>query len=338
MTPSIWLSCNPDPDSFLFDWVKWWLYPEGSDNYGLPDPEKNGKVRWLIRREGNIFWGDSKEEMIERYGEKSMPISFQVLLGTIYDNPVLMENQPEYLSNLEALPNVERRRLLLGDWTARAEGQGYWKRSWCPELIKPHPRSEVLRTVRAWDLAGSVVSDAARDVDYSVGVKMDLLRNGEYVITDVVRFRARFGEVERKILEVAAEDGPKVDIVTPVDPGAAGKAAARMLAKSITGAGFYVRMKPVSKSKLDRFRPLASACENGLVSIVKNCCDDLENKTFNDNTWFYNELESFSGGRRGHDDAVDAASDAFEYLATSKKIPVGFKLPSFTQSNPFALD
>ena len=44
LNPSIWLSCNPDPDSFLFDYVKWWLYDETSDKHGLPDPEKNGKV------------------------------------------------------------------------------------------------------------------------------------------------------------------------------------------------------------------------------------------------------------------------------------------------------
>ena len=35
MEPSIWLSCNPDPDSYLFDWVKWWLYPEGHESTEL---------------------------------------------------------------------------------------------------------------------------------------------------------------------------------------------------------------------------------------------------------------------------------------------------------------
>src|SRR5690625_5191388 len=116
MNPSIWLTANPNPDSYLFDWVKWWLYPEGHPEHGLPDPEKNGKVRWIVRKGGVVYWGDSREEMIARYGNPDLPmehprqvkpLSFQVLLGTIYDNPWLIENQPEYLASLEALPDVE---------------------------------------------------------------------------------------------------------------------------------------------------------------------------------------------------------------------------------------
>lgn len=88
----MWISCNPDPDSFLFEWVKWWLYPEGHPQHGLPDPEKNGVIRWILRFNGDIVWGDSYEELFERYKRHDLPddhedqptpVSFQCLLGNL---------------------------------------------------------------------------------------------------------------------------------------------------------------------------------------------------------------------------------------------------------------
>lgn len=42
--------------------------------------------------------------------------------GKIYDNPTLIDSDPAYLARLEALPRIERRRLLDGDWEV-FEGQ-----------------------------------------------------------------------------------------------------------------------------------------------------------------------------------------------------------------------
>ncbi len=92
MTPSIWLSCNPDPDSYLRSWVDWWLYPEGHEKFGLPDPSKNGKTRWVLRQSGILYWGDTAEELIAIHGVPSLPVNHpkqvkplevQCLLGTI---------------------------------------------------------------------------------------------------------------------------------------------------------------------------------------------------------------------------------------------------------------
>jgi len=93
---------------------------------------------------------------------------------------------------------------------------------------------------------------------------------------------------------------------------------------------------PTNKSKVDRFRPFGAATENGYVKIVKNCSDDLENKIFNDNSFVYTELEKFNGGRSGHDDICDSASDCFLTLAQSRNIP-SFAVPVFTKSNEFRL-
>lgn len=349
--PSIWLSCNPDPDSFLFDWVKWWLYPEDHPKYGLPDPEKNGKVRWILRREGVIFWGDSREEMIVRYGNPELPadhprqvkpLSFQVILGTIYDNPWLIENQPEYLASLEALPDIERRRLLLGDWTAREQASTYFMRTWVKEALAEPPHSEIIKTVRVYDFAGTLKSDANISPDYFACSKVSKLKSGEYFIHDVQRTRIRFGDWKRFILDNAHKDGTYVDIILPIDPNPAAKAATQILSREISEEGFFVRTIRSSTSKLDRFRPFSSLAMNGSVVFLKNCGTDHENKIYNDLNFVYKELESFTGlrkgGEGGHDDICDTLSDAVSILA--QKVDFGnflggLKQVDLSQKNDF---
>lgn len=332
--PSIWLTCNPDPDSYLMNYVEWYLHPKGHPLEGRPDPAKNGKVRWLLRIDGNVVWADSREELIERYGADKQPLTFQGLFGTINDNPALMKSQPEYKANLEALPRVDRERLLHGNWFAREESTGYFKREWVNEIPVPPHESEFVKIVRAWDLAGSVKSEQNPDPDYSASVKMGKLKTGEYVILDCLRFRARFGEVTQKIIETARADGNKVDIYIPQDPNAAAKAAATMMVQEIAAHGFYVRARPSNKSKVDRFRPFAAVAEHGLVHYVRNCADDLENKVLRDINPYFAELEKFDGGRKGHDDWADATSDAFMALASGLTIP-SFSLPELKQDNQF---
>lgn len=334
LDPSIWLSCNPDPDSFLFPLISWWLYPEGHEKYGLPDPEKNGKVRWILRREGVVYWGDTKEEMIVRYGNPNLPVdhpkqvkplSFQVILGTIYDNPWLIENQPEYLASLEALPDVERRRLLLGDWTARELASSHFSRSWVTEAIEEPPQSEIVKTVRAYDFASSLKSESNHSPDYTATCKVSKLKNGNYFVHDVQRTRIRFGEWKQFVLDNAVKDGYSVDIILPLDPGAAAKAATSMLSREISEEGFRVRTMATTKSKLDRFRPVSSLAQNGHITFLKHCGTDHENKIYNDNNFVYKELEGFTGQRRsgesGHDDIVDSLADAMAAVIQRITIP-----------------
>ena len=349
---SIWLTCNPDPDSWLFPYVSWWLYPEGHPDHGLPDPEKNGAVRWLLRKEGLVFWGDSREEMILKYGKPELPIdhpkqvkplSFQVILGTIYDNPWLIDNQPEYLASLEALPDVERRRLLLGDWTAREEANSYFSRTWCPEDIVHPPASDIIATVRCYDLAGTLKSkDSGNEPDYTASAKVSKLKSGGYFVHDVQRTRIRFGDWERFILENAATDGKNTKIVIPEDPNPAAKSAAAQLTQKISEHGYIVTTMRSTKSKLDRFRPFSSLAQNGHIKFLKNCGIDYENNIFNDNNFVYKELEAFTGlrrsGQNGHDDMVDALSDCIEALVNVKQIPnfsSNLASTSFTTSNQF---
>lgn len=335
MIPCARATCNPDINSFLRKWVDWWLYPREHELFGRPDPTKAGKVRWFVRLGNLMVWGDSHEELKKKY-PKLNPLSFQFIPANIYDNPRLMESNPGYVAYLESLPRVDRERLLYGNWEAREEASGFFKREWVIETSEIPDRSQIVRTVRAWDIAGSVVSETSPSPDYTVGVKMSKLRDGTYIIEDVLRFRARYGEVTKRIIQTAVEDGTRVDIVIPRDPGAAGLAASQMLISEITSYGFAVRSRPTNKSKVERFRPFASAAEGQLIKILKNCCNDLENNISGNNDFFYSELEAFDGGRKGHDDCCDAVGDSYITLAQSNHIPL-FDLPDLTCTNEYKI-
>lgn len=336
MTPSIWLSCNPDVDSYLRKWVDWWIYPEHHEKFGLPDPEKNGKSRWMLRVSGEIRWADTAEELISKYGRSHLSVNhvdqvkpYEVccIFGTIYDNPTLMELNPEYKSNLESLPDLERRRLLLGDWEAREANSTYFQRNWVEE-IDGYDDSQVVRIVRAYDMAGTLKSDANNSPDYTVATKMAKMKDGTYVVLDVKRTRIRFGDWEKFIIENAMEDRElhrEVTILLPEDPNPAAKAATSLMIRNLAEAGLYAQKIRASTSKLDRFRPFSAMAQNNGIKFLRGCGQDLENKNYNTLDFVYKEMEAFDGNRRrgesGHDDIPDTMSDAFSFLASKMTIP-----------------
>ena len=352
MTPGIWLSCNPDPDSYLFEWVKWWLYPEGHPQHGIADPDKNGITRYVLRRGSDMYWGDTPEELIVRYGKPELPldhkkqvkpIAFQVLLGTLKDNPTLMEMQPEYMSNLEAMPEVEMRRLLLGDWTARETGSTFFQREWCRgDSLEEPPACDILRTVRAYDFAGTLKSSSNTSPDYTACARVSKLKNGSYFVHDVQRTRILFGDWETFVMNNAARDGYNTEILIPLDPGASAKVATSMLTRAIAEKGYRVRTLKTTQSKLDRFRPFSSLSLNGHIKFLKGCGYDFENKVDGDNNFVYRELEAFNGKRRsgemGHDDLVDCLSDCISILASRVSIPnmaAALGSVNMSNNNPF---
>jgi len=350
-THSMWWSCNPDSQSWVLKYAMWYLHPVGHPLAGRPDPEKNGVIRYLLRISGDLVWGDTSEELIEKYGNPKLPhdhedqvkpISFQGLFGTVDDNPPLKKSNPLYKSNLEALPRLERERLLHGNWFARPENSSYFDRGTCPELTIAPSDSEFTKIVRAYDVAGTLPHDGNRNTDYFASVKMGKLKSGDYVILDVVRTRITFGQWFDHILANAQRDGFNTEIILPEDPNPAAKASIKLLARQIIECGFIVKTRRSSAGKLDSFRPFAAAAELGVVHIVKNCATDLWNKIVNDNEFFYNELENFDGTRKntevGHDDMVDCVSLAYLFLAQRFQIPsfIG-KLSEndFSVKNPF---
>lgn len=135
MVPNMFLTCNPDPDSFIRRWIDWWIYPQGHEFAGRPNVERDGVIRWFIRQNAEMIWADSFEELMEIYGtkdengeyypqdsehQKCRPMSLQFISATIYDNPPLLKSNPGYLANLEGLKRVKKERDLYGRQTIAA--------------------------------------------------------------------------------------------------------------------------------------------------------------------------------------------------------------------------
>lgn len=62
-TPStMFISTNPDPDSYIAKLIDWWL-----DDEGFPDPEKSGVMKFYGNIGNEDFFTDTVEEMEELY-------------------------------------------------------------------------------------------------------------------------------------------------------------------------------------------------------------------------------------------------------------------------------
>lgn len=131
MIPNIWMTCNPMPDAFLRKWLEpHYLYPRGTvvDGElveGRANPKKDGKLIWYLRVGSDLQWADTKKELIDRYsrlfpvnpetGKNTCnPRSFKFISANCFDNPVLMEADPNYASGLLNQTRVEKERLFYG--------------------------------------------------------------------------------------------------------------------------------------------------------------------------------------------------------------------------------
>ena len=71
------------------------------------------------------------------YRNKENPANYEFIPSTVYDNEFLMTNNPEYIENLENLPEMRKRAMLYGDWDA-FEGQYFPEFNRAKHVIKPH--------------------------------------------------------------------------------------------------------------------------------------------------------------------------------------------------------
>jgi hypothetical protein len=132
-----------------------------------------------------------------------VPMSVTFIPATVFDNPILLAANPEYLAWLLSLPTLERERLLAGNWKIRPAAGLYFKREWC--AVVDHAPAD-LDVVRYWDLAATEKTEF-NDPDWTVGVKLGRDQGGGFWLLDVVRARANPGDVERLLLNTATQDG-----------------------------------------------------------------------------------------------------------------------------------
>ena len=161
-----------------------------------------------------------------------------------------------------------------------------------------------------------------KDVDglyYLVG---DCLPEIEDETNIANRFRKLPGERDALIAKQAIEDGIECTVVFSKDPGQAGETEFLQSAKKLIEQGMVVRPDPMpsNKTKITRFSPFSSACQNGLVRIVPSTWKSQASLEH-----FLKELETFNGepsSARRKDDLADAVASVFNFLAQEQVIDI----------------
>jgi hypothetical protein len=74
----------------------------------------------------------------------------QFIPATVYDNDILMENDPAYVRRLENLPDAERKAFLLGDWDI-FEGQYFAEWDYAKHTCEPFPIPKEWKVYRTMD-------------------------------------------------------------------------------------------------------------------------------------------------------------------------------------------
>jgi predicted phage terminase large subunit-like protein len=318
------LTCNPDPDSYLREWLDWWIADDG-----FPDPGKAGRIRYYVRVSDEVVWADSPDALVKYVDDPRHVMSMSFIPGTIYNNKILLEKDPSYLGNLKALPRVERERFLGGNWDAKEAAGDYFqstlfKRWYDSELEKRlmdqdgHP-AKIVQSIRCWDTAstpvkGDLVPDIGRnedfkarekgssDPDWTCSVRLDRTANGRIIVADATFHRDSPGAIEAFMERMAIHDGPSTVVGIRTDPGQAGVAQTERLQSRIRKHSRCAIIEQ-TQAKEQYAREPSRAVHRGEVYYREGPW----------NRQFWNHLESFPT-KGAKDDAVDALSGGYLWL------------------------
>lgn len=300
--PYVRATCNPDSDSWVADFISWWI----NQDTGYPIYELSGVVRYMCVLNDTIYWGSNPHELAKEHGvnvEECKSVTF--IASKLTDNKVLMAKDPSYMANLKALAEIDKERLLYGNWKIRPAAGMYFKTENFT-FVNAVPKN-IVAYARSWDLAATEPTPLNPDPDATAGVLMGLLDDGRVIVLDVKRKQIKANDARNLLRNMAAIDQGKykfVQITIPQDPGQAGKAQAQSLVSML--AGYSVEIVSPTGSKEVRATPFASQVQAGNVLILKGEWNGV----------YLSELESFPESK--HDDMVDASSDAFNKLMNSR--------------------
>lgn len=328
---------NPDPDHFVYGWIRPFLDEKGE----FPDRSLSGKTRYYVILEGELMTSWDCEELSNKTGKK--PQTYTYIPATLEDNEFLTKLDPEYRDLLDSLPEQKRKQLLLGSWARSQDSECLWQRQWVrgengEMVIKGKNIPEGCLEMRGVDKAHSLPTDANKNPDYTaLSAKISKSRHGLYYLsgdyhpdikdpTDkhgnkqpLGRFRKLAGERDTLIARQAEYDGKNCSVVLTKDSGA-GKGDHTYTLAKLTESGIKVvedaTSSTVAGKKVKDFLPFANACQLGLVLIAE---DTFEASTLEA---IYMELEKFDGERSTRtkkDDWADAFAMTFNAISPAKQ-------------------
>jgi len=286
--PYIRATTNPDPDSWVRKFIDWWI----DNETGYAIPERSGLIRWFIVIGDETIWSNTKEELKKKHPD-CLPKSVSFIASTVYDNKILLKENPDYLANLQALPRFEREQLLMGNWNIRPTAGMFFQRSFF-NVVDVLPRNVTF--VRYWDRAATNKTEL-NDPDFTVGLKLAKDKDGIFYVVDIVRLQESPLQVQNAIKNCSTQDSSDCRIGIEQDPGQAGVSEVDLLIRMLQG--YSATAYKVTKDKITRASPVSAQAEAGNIRVLRGYWNED----------FFRELENFPEG--GHDDIVDALSGAF---------------------------
>jgi predicted phage terminase large subunit-like protein len=278
-------TCNPDPDSWVALFIQWWI----NQDTGYPIYERSGLIRWLLHENNEFLWGNTREQVIEqsRNPKEADPKTVTFIPGNVYDNKILVENDPAYVSNLKAQNDVEQARLLGGNWKIRPTRGSIFNRYWY-EIISPESVPLGGIAVRFWDFAATVPKMRGVDTTlensedhgpaYTAGVLMKYVNNQFYIL-DLVAERKGPADIDEIFRLTAISDFKRMLAQSTMylvrweeEGGASGIRDSYRLATMIQGID-CAGIRPEG-DKLVRARPFASQSKIGNVKLVEGAWNE----------------------------------------------------------------
>jgi predicted phage terminase large subunit-like protein len=295
--PYVRATANPYPN-WLAEFLSWWI---GDDGYAIP--ERSGVVRWMIRENDVTYWGDTFEEMQNKY-PSSTPKSVTFILSTIYDNRALLDVDKGYLANLQALSLVDRERLLGdgtrgGNWKIQPAAGKVFNRAWF-RIVDVAPSGG--QELRGWDLAAT----AKKLADYTASCKGKVVSGNLYIL-DMTADQIEPARTDENMKNIAAQDGKVCAIRWEQEGGASGKRDSRSIAQML--AGYDARGVVPQGDKVTRAKPLAAQAEAGNVYLVRGEWNEE----------FLIHMHAFAPDCE-HDDIADAASVMYNSLTSEAPV------------------
>lgn len=300
---------NPDADSWVASFIAWWI----DQTTGLPIPERAGVIRYFVRVNGIVVWGEAAAPL---EAEHNLPAgtakSFTFIPAKLTDNKALLAKDPTYLANLLAQAPVERARLLDGNWKVRAEAGKVFNRANF-EILEVLPAGGI--ECRFWDFAATAkeikVTAKKNDPDYTAGTKINRL-GSLYIVTDCLAGQWGATDVEKTFLSTTRQDwaSAKARRVRYLsrwerEPGSAGKREGARLVQLLSGVDAAEVL--ATGDKLTRARGLAAQAAAGNVKLLAGPWNDA----------FLQHMHAIPDGP--HDDIMDSASGSFNELTAISK-------------------
>jgi predicted phage terminase large subunit-like protein len=294
--PYIRATVNPDADSWVAELIAWWIDQET----GFPIESRSGVVRWFIRRNNELVWADSKEELTCDSPDEE-PKSLTFIPAKLSDNQILMQKDPGYLANLRALSFVDRERLLGGNWKIVATAGKIFNRAWF-EIVDAVPAGG--EEVRFWDLAATEKKMLAKtnkttDPDFTAGCKIKMAY-GVYYVLDAQAAQIGPPDADNLIKNTASQDKRECKVRWEIEGGASGVRDSLHLVQLL--AGYDCAGVRPEGDKIVRAKGLAAQALAGNVKLLRG-------------DWNTRWLNHMHGQPElPHDDEMDAASGAFNEL------------------------